>query len=172
MPMGFWSWLLSAAGTADKSRSAQPRHQSGAQPIQPQSLDDKDLTYIELLGPGTYHGDIVGESHYQDALNAICGGKTERGHHKVVKALLVCEDSNPYDNQAVRIDIEGKTVGHLSRMNARHFREEMIAGGFAGITGVCSAEIVGGWDRGGDDTGHYGVKLDLRVSPATDEVDD
>jgi hypothetical protein len=170
--MGFWSWLLSAAGTAGNVRSTQSRHRSDVQPIPPQSLDDKGLTYIDLPGPGTYLGDVVGESHYQDALNVICGGKTERGHHKIVKALLVCEDPNPYDSHAVRVDIEGKTVGHLSRMNARHFREELIAGGFAGITGVCSAEIVGGWDRGGGDEGHYGVKLDLRVIPATDEIDD
>ncbi|WP_222426346.1 hypothetical protein, partial [Luteimonas sp. J16] len=30
-----------------------------------------------LPGPGTYEFDIVGESKYQDALEAICGGRTE-----------------------------------------------------------------------------------------------
>jgi hypothetical protein len=82
--MGFWSWLL---GNARSTKS-----------VPPQSPDDKDLTYVDLPGPGTYQGDIVGESHYQDALNAICGGKTERGHHKIVKALLVCEDAKPTSN--------------------------------------------------------------------------
>jgi hypothetical protein len=116
-----------------------------------------------MPGPGTYLADIVGESHYQDALDAICGGKTERGHHKIVKALLVCENNNPADNQAIRVDIEGKTVGYVSRLNARRIRRQLIKGGFAGLTGLCSAKIVGGWDRGGEDTGYYGVKLDLQV---------
>ena len=156
---GFWSWLLGGADTVGRARS--PRT------IPSQLLDDKDLDCIELPGPGTYLGEVVRESLYQDALNAICGGKSESGHHKIVKALLVCEDSNPHDTDAVRVDIDGKTVGYLNRLNARHFRKQLIAGGCAGMPGLCSAEIVGGWDRGGGDEGNYEVKLDLRVAPLT-----
>ena len=114
-----------------------------------------------LPGPDMYAFDIVGESHYQDALEKICGGKTEEGHEKIVKATIVLEDNNPHDSNAVRVDVNGMTVGHFSREGAVSYRRELKKAGFPGITATCSAMIVGGWDRGGGDTGNFGVKLDL-----------
>jgi len=114
-----------------------------------------------LPGPGTYSIDIVGESHYQRALESICGGRTEDSQRKEVVATLVHENDNPHDNKAIRIDISGKTVGYLSRDNARDYRKKLKEAGHPGITATCSAIIVGGWDRGSGDKGHFGVKLDL-----------
>lgn len=119
-----------------------------------------------LPGPGTYSVDIVGESKYQLALEAICGGRTDESQERIVVATLIHEDGNPYDNKAIRVDIEGKTVGYLSRENARQYRKRIKEAGYSGITATCSAMIVGGWDRGGGDKGHFGVKLDL---PADDQ---
>ena len=110
---------------------------------------------------GTYSVDIVGESKYQSALETICGGRTDESQEKIVVATLVHEDDNPYDNKAIRVDIEGKTVGYLSREHARQYRKIIKEAGYPGITATCSAMIVGGWDRGGEDRGHFGVKLDL-----------
>lgn len=67
----------------------------------------------------------------------------------------------PYDNKAIRVDIQGETVGYLSRELARNFRERMKEAGHPGLTARCSAIIVGGWDRGGGDIGYFGVKIDL-----------
>lgn len=53
------------------------------------------------------------------------------------------------------------TVGYLSRKNAREYRKRLKKAGYQGITATCFAIIVGGWDRGGGDRGHFGVKLDL-----------
>lgn len=107
---------------------------------------------------------VVGESNYQAALESICGGRTEDGVDKIVDAALVLEDSNPYDAQAVRVDIEGKTVGYLSRANARRFRERLAgSGGEVGSALACKARIRGGWDRGDGDRGHYGVSLNLSM---------
>jgi hypothetical protein len=114
-----------------------------------------------LTGPGTYSLDIVGESKYQSALEEICGGRTEEGHKKIVQATLIHEDDNPYDNKAIRVDIGGMSVGYLSRENARQYRKRLNEAGHPGITTTCSAMIVGGWDCGGDDKGHFGVKLDI-----------
>lgn len=119
----------------------------------------KPITY--LAGPKTFSIDVVGESHYQAALESICGGRTDQGYEKIVEAVLVHEDDNPYDNKAIRVDIQGKTVGHLSRENARQFRNRLEKAGYKGITATCSAIVVGGWDRGNGDTGHFGVRLDL-----------
>lgn len=110
-----------------------------------------------------YSVDIVGESHYQGALSAICGGPTEEGYKKIVEATLILEDSNPHDDKAVRVEIEGMTVGHLNRENARAYRRRLETVGQGGFKANCSAMIVGGWDRGGKDKGNFGLKLDIPV---------
>ncbi|MCZ7599752.1 MAG: HIRAN domain-containing protein [Gammaproteobacteria bacterium] len=76
-------------------------------------------------------------------------------------AHLVHEDDNPHDRYAVRVDIHGKTVGYLSRELALEFRKSIAELGHPGLTAKCNALIVGGWNRGDGDTGHFGVKLDL-----------
>ncbi len=116
---------------------------------------------VSLPGPGTFAIEAVGESHYQDALERICGGRTEDGASEIVEALLILEDENPYDDKAVRVDIEGRTVGYLSRDSARQYRRRLTEGGLGGATAKCMAKIVGGWDRGENDKGHFGVRLDL-----------
>ncbi len=114
-----------------------------------------------MNGPGTYSVDVVGESHYQEALESICGGRTENSQRLEVEAFLVPEDDNPHDTNAVRIYIRDQTVGYLDRETARSFREKIAEIGLTGVAVKCSAIIVGGWDRGGGDRGHFGVKLDL-----------
>ena len=116
---------------------------------------------IFLEGDGSYAFDIVGESHYQDALEKITGGKTEDGYEMEVKVLLVHEDGNPYDSKAVSVSIEGDIVGYLDKRIARQFRKRMAESGIPGYPAVCNALIVGGWDRGGNNQGHFGVELDL-----------
>jgi len=115
----------------------------------------------DLSGPGTYSLNIVGESNYQLALKNICGGRTGESQEMITEAVLIPEDDNPYDKKAIRVDIDGKTVGYLSRKNARQYRNQLEKAGYPGITAKCSAMIVGGWDRGSNDKGHFGVKLDL-----------
>lgn len=78
-----------------------------------------------------------------------------------VEAFLVPEDDNPHDSKAVRIIIQDQTVGHLDRETARSFRKMMAEIGLTEVAAKCNAIIVGGWDRGGGDRGHFGVKLDL-----------
>ena len=78
-------------------------------------------------GGGIFAIDVVGESRYQRELSKLCGGKTEDGHEHQCTAHLILEDDNPHDEQAVRIDISGYTVGYLNRKNARAFRKELTA---------------------------------------------
>jgi hypothetical protein len=99
-------------------------------------------------------------------LEAICGRRKVDGEEKLVQATLILEDSNPYDNQSVRVDIQGKTVGYLNRTNASKYRQALKDAGYPNITATCSAMIVGGWERAGD-RGHYGVKLDLPIDDDT-----
>jgi hypothetical protein len=116
---------------------------------------------VDIPGPGSYAVEVVGESNYQEVLEAICGTPTEDGFDFVVEAVLVHEDDNPYDALAIRVDIKGRTVGYLSRKNAREFRREFAKTGYGGVPAACSARIIGGWNRGADDRGYFGVRLDL-----------
>jgi len=112
-------------------------------------------------GPGTYSIEVVGESNYQDALEKICGGRTEEGHRYEIDAYLIPEDMNIYDNNAVMVRIDGELVGYLNREVARSFRKALANVAPVGTIAKCPAIIVGGWDRGKDDFGYFGVKLDL-----------
>ncbi len=44
-----------------------------------------------LDGAGTFEIEVVGESHYQAALERICGGRSEDGAEKHCRATLVLE---------------------------------------------------------------------------------
>lgn len=114
-----------------------------------------------IRGPGTYQMEVVGESHYQSALERACGGRTEDGVEKYIDATLILEDSNPHDPMAVQVAIDGRTVGYLSRETARQYRKQLKEANHPRLAGVCSAVIRGGWDRGADDRGSFGIWLDL-----------
>lgn len=62
-------------------------------------------TFIE--GQNTV--DVVGESFYREALEAVA----RQGADHI--ATLVPEPDNPYDPQAIGVVIMGLKVGHLSR---------------------------------------------------------
>jgi hypothetical protein len=114
---------------------------------------------LRLSGTGAYQDEVVGESHYQKDLKRLAG----KERRKNVAARLTCEDDNPYDKKAVRVSIEGKTVGYLPKEEARPYRQQLAAMGQAGATVECEAVIVTGKD------GACGVYLDL---PFVDDEDD
>lgn len=105
---------------------------------------------------GSYNFDIVGEASYQNALDQLAGGKTDAGVHVQKFATLIMEKNNPFDRNAVRVDIEGQTVGYLSRAHAVRFRKTINRSHC-----VAPALITGGWTRAGS-KGNYGVKLNFK----------
>jgi hypothetical protein len=119
---------------------------------------------IVRLESGHFEFDMVGESFYQNNLEEICGGKTEESAEFECEAVLIPESDSPYDKNAVRVEIEFKQVGHLSRQHAEEYRKIL-----GDRVSICDAVIVGGWDRGSDDQGHFGVKLDIDWPPAITE---
>lgn len=91
----------------------------------------------------------------------ICGGRTEDGADEFVEAVLIPEDANPNDQNAVRIDIGSVTVGYLTRDFAVQYRQRLTEAGYPRLIGSCRAHIRGGWDRAGHGRGYFGVWLDL-----------
>lgn len=118
-----------------------------------------ELTFT-MSKDGPFDVDAVGESHHQEALTLIAGGKSKDGVRLTKAATLVLDSKNRYDPQAVAIHIDGHKVGHLSRDNARRYRERLAELGTPEREVTCPALIVGGW-KSTKGEGHFGVKLDL-----------
>jgi hypothetical protein len=120
---------------------------------------------LKVEGEGTFEFDIVGESHYQDALEAIAGPKCPDGVEYECEATLSPEPSNPHDPNAVRVEIEECKVGYLPREAAKMWRDMMTRVGLPGQSMVLDALIIGGWRRelrdGTITEGSFGVKLDI-----------
>jgi hypothetical protein len=117
---------------------------------------------MKIDGPGEYAFDIVGESHYQDALNRIAGPKTEEGVEYFCEADLRPEPSNPHDQNAVAVFIDELKVGYLSSVDALAWTTALANANWPGGSSArVDAVIVGGWFRSGGREGSYGVKLDL-----------
>lgn len=118
----------------------------------------------QVQGPGKFACEVVGESKYQHHLEQIAGGRSEDSAKIRKRAILVLENNNPHDAKAVCVRIDGLRVGYLSRAFARSYREQLLKANAPNGHYWCDALIVGGWNRGGDDRGHFGVRLDLPVN--------
>jgi|LakMenEpi03Aug12_release.lakeMendotaPanAssembly.Ray.scaffolds.fasta_scaffold393396_1 hypothetical protein len=85
--------------------------------------------------------EVVGESHYQDALTAAVGEPPTRWNEAQVMASLVCETDNPHDSMAVGVFVNGNKVGYLRADAARAFHERLERRGIPGQTTHCGALI-------------------------------
>ena len=105
--------------------------------------------------------EVVGESFYQDALWDLVGGVCSDYVRQDAVAVLEPEPTNPHDANAVRVLIDGRMVGYLSREDAAAYLGglrgllERARPGCVGLHGV----ICGGGQRGGR-IGCLGVFLD------------
>lgn len=100
---------------------------------------------------------VVGESHYQPALHAAAGGRPAGeglAGNLPVEATLVPEPENPYDVNAVRIDVGGRPVGYLARAVAPDYQPVLLELRDRGELGWCPARITGGTAGRG-----YGIYL-------------
>lgn len=118
---------------------------------------DKTPSTVTSSGGGTFSSYAVGHGHHQDALRRIFSERTSEINEKIVEAVLVIDNENQYDSQAVRVDIQDQTVAYLKHENAKQFRKKMREKGPYEIKATCSAKIVY-WEREFD---NYLVILDL-----------
>lgn len=105
--------------------------------------------------PSAFPIAVVGESSYQQNFVRIFGRPRGDGVNMVVDAEIILEDTNIYDDQAVRIDIKNMPVGYLSRAQARKYRKTSPS-----LSRFVQANVRGGWNRDGD-IGQYGVWLQV-----------
>lgn len=103
--------------------------------------------------------EAVGESFYQPALLTQCGARRGDAVRFPCRASLVAQPDNPYDRNAVAVQISGELVGHLARHEAPHWQALVGALASHGYLATCEAMIAG---RGPDgETDNLGVFLHL-----------
>lgn len=99
----------------------------------------------------SYAYNIVGEQSYQNNLKKIAGPKEEESKFFECQAKVSSEPFNQYDKNAVKVEINGLTVGYLSKSEAAKLSGKVV-------NKTVPAVIDGGWfDADGE--GSYGVKL-------------
>ena len=100
--------------------------------------------------PTKYSIEIVGESKYQKAIKEISLYKdlVDKNdlefHWDKFTAQLVLEDNNKFDpGNAVRVDIEGQTVGYLDKDTAQLYRKALAKLGPIDEACTCKAAVHG-----------------------------
>lgn len=116
---------------------------------------------VTVPGPGTFSVDVVGVTQYQPAIEAAARAREDGARTLTLDAVLMLEDSNPHDSNAVLVQINGRSVGYLKRETARRYRRDLEAAGHPRIIARCKARIVGGFEKPDGQRATYGVKLDL-----------
>lgn len=114
--------------------------------------------HVPLIGNREYRVRVVGESFYDENLRILCGPSTDHMRQFAKTAILTLEDNNPHDRNAVRVDVDGLTVGHLSRSDAIRFRAAYS--GMPDSQFSCDAVLI---SLSGTAVCDYGVRLDLMI---------
>lgn len=103
---------------------------------------------------------VVGEASYQHAIQSLYRKHGGRGHDLKVTAVVAPEEGNEFDANAVRVEIDGRRVGYLSREMAVEYRAAL-----GETAGQCSAKLVGGYERDDGSMAYLGVKLRMAWPP-------
>ena len=142
--MGFFDWLTGS---------------SNQRPDEPGRVEQSSP--LRLARDDEYSFEVVGESHRQDVFDEICGGKCDEGYELEVIAQLMLIEDNPYDANAGGVFLNGRLAAYVPRDFAPKIRADILRLKLGDQPIACNAIIVGGWDRGDGDEGHFGLKLSL-----------
>ena len=112
-----------------------------------------------VLLRGSHDLEVVGESHYQDALWRVAGGRTAERVRVEVQAVLLAEPDNPYDPNAIAVLIDGAKVGYLCRDDAEAYRPGLLALEARHRALIALAGVVVGGGMRQDGPGMLGVWL-------------
>jgi hypothetical protein len=114
-----------------------------------------------LLG-GEETLEVVGESHRQEELWRIVGGHRDDYVRFDVHAVLLPVDDNQHDRNAIEVQINGTSVGYLSRDDAAHYRTGLLRAMQANGNRLVALHgvICGGGPREDARVGFLGVFLD------------
>jgi hypothetical protein len=176
--MGFWGRVFGKKETSNSPTPAVDR---------PTWAVDGSQAKL-YLGQETLN--VVGESHYQDNLWRVVGGeRADRRVHEGCVAVLIAENDNPHDPNAISVWINGAVVGYLASQDAAEYRPGLLLLSAKGPVALRGSIVGGGFggtpqlgvfldhnpaDFGLATSGASGPQLRTGLSEAiaTDELDD
>lgn len=106
---------------------------------------------------------VQGESFYKDNIENVSNylGEDEGVNADDFIAHLILDEKNINDENAVRVEIDNKIVGYLSRPAAKLYRKKLKELGLENVIGECFASIRGGYIKRDGTQADFGVRLDL-----------
>lgn len=126
----------------------------------------RNVTLNVQIYTGRNQMEVKGESHYQHNLAAVAGPKSDIGYNLPVDVVLIREPDNEYDPNAIAVyaaareeGAKGVMVGYVAKEIAVGLAPAIDRKNEEGEVVGLEGMIRGGWDRGGGDTGHYGIFL-------------
>ena len=121
---------------------------------------------LHWQGNGDYVLPCAGSSHYHDALAAVAVHPAGRQALTFCRVLLMPEDNNPHDPQAVAVYAEGRKAAHLSRNDAQAYRAAVLGHGLQLGPMTCDAAISKGLATPAKSYS-YALELDIdvRIAP-------
>jgi len=104
--------------------------------------------------------EVVGELAYQDALWRFSGGTVGDKIRRHIVAVLVPEPTNPYDANAITVQVDGQIVGYLPRTTAQDYLPGLkhLMSGHGGYIALRGMIVGGGYYD--DGPGRLGVWLE------------
>jgi hypothetical protein len=104
--------------------------------------------------------DVHGESHHRAEIEAAVGRRPE-GHQDIVDAALVWEPDNPWDPNAIAVQVAGRTCGYIPKLDAKRYRPVMKWARNQGFVAVVRADVTGGWQLPDQSWAEFGIRLYL-----------
>lgn len=145
--------IVISFGDDDEDEDEPPRPEVERRDLRAERLPDG---FRHLIQGGSI--DVVGESQYRAAIERAVGQRPE-GHRDVVDAALVWEPSNPYDENAMAVQIEGQTCGYLPREVAKRYRPVMEWSRDEGFVPVVRGDVGGGWRQADGSWADFGIRV-------------
>jgi hypothetical protein len=145
-----------ASGIDVASQTNSTNNQRNVRPSPPTSKSKlpAEGTYILLESSGSYSVGLAGESNYFEAISMAANRRS--GEHLAI-AEIIREPDNKFDTNAVRVEIDGRTVGYIPREEAPSFHALLSYGASLNKRVFVSCRV---WVSDEDDS--YGsVSLDI-----------
>jgi hypothetical protein len=107
--------------------------------------------------------ELVGAEYYQAELQHLADNhRGEQLDGMPLTAMLIPEDENRSDNTAVRVDVDGLTVGYLSLVDSKGYHRRMAELKQKVRPTACAALLVVSPSQNSEAGTQFSVKLDIK----------
>lgn len=124
---------------------------------------ENKIVRFQSSGEIPYPLQVKGESYHRKEIRSLFDhiDPQEGIDATNLTAHLIMEDTNPYDKNAVRVDIQKQAVGYLDKVDALKYRQQLKKLKLSGVIGEVGASIKGGFRLQSGDLADFGILLDL-----------